>query len=81
MRPRNVKPRKVKRTRRKPCQFCVDKVEQIDYKAHQRLRKFINDRGKMMPRKNSGSCARHQRMLSIAIKRARYIALLPFVSE
>ena len=70
-----------RRTRRKPCMFCVDHIEHIDYKAFQRLRKFTSDRGKILPRKTSGVCAGHQRKLCDAIKRAREIALLPFVSE
>jgi small subunit ribosomal protein S18 len=70
-----------RRTRRRPCAFCVDKVQYIDYKAAQRLRKFVNDRGKMIPRKTTGTCAGHQRLLSTAIKRARVLALLPFTAE
>ncbi len=70
------------RRRRKVCQFCVDKVTTaIDYKDTVRLRKFITERGKIMPRRMSGVCARHQRDLSIAIKRARIVALLPYVSD
>ena len=70
-----------RRTRRKPCVFCVEKSDHIDYKAHQKLRRFTTDRGKIVPRKTSGTCATHQRMLAHAIKRAREIALLPFVAE
>ncbi len=70
-----------RRARRKPCAFCVEKAETIDYKAYQKLRKFITDRGKIVPRKTSGVCASHQRKLATAIKRARIIALLPFVAE
>lgn len=70
-----------KRTRRKPCAFCVEKSDHIDYKGFQKLRKFTSDRGKILPRKTSGTCASHQRMLSEAIKRAREIALLPYVAE
>jgi small subunit ribosomal protein S18 len=75
------KPGRYRRTRRKPCTFCVEKVTDIDYKAHQRLRKFISDRGKILPRKTSGTCAGHQRMLAAAIKRARVVALVPFTAE
>ena len=64
-RPRGRKPR------RKVCQFCVDKVEHIDYKDLARLRRFVTERGKILPRRMSGNCAKHQRQLSIAIKRAR----------
>ena len=70
-----------RRTRRKPCAFCVEKVVDIDYKAQQRLKKFISDRGKILPRKTTGTCAGHQRLLGTAIKRARVIALLPFTAE
>jgi small subunit ribosomal protein S18 len=69
------------RRRRKVCQFCVDKMNTIDYKDTVRLRKYITERGKIMPRRMSGVCARHQRDLSIAIKRARIVALLPYVSD
>ena len=74
-RPRGRKPR------RKVCSFCVDKVEYIDYKDVNRLRRFINERGKIIPRRMSGNCAKHQRQLSEAIKRARAIALMPFSVE
>ena len=74
-RPRGRKPR------RKVCQFCVDKVESIDYKDVARLRRFMSERAKILPRRVTGTCARHQRELTVAIKRARQIALLPFVSE
>ncbi|MEL7601983.1 MAG: 30S ribosomal protein S18 [Bacillota bacterium] len=67
--------------RRKVCQFCVDKMEHIDYKDTARLRKCITERGKIMPRRMSGVCAKHQRELAIAIKRARVVALLPYVSD
>jgi small subunit ribosomal protein S18 len=70
-----------RRTKRKPCLFCVEKTDDIDYKAHQKLRKFISDRGKIVPRRTSGTCAGHQRLLADAIKRAREIALLPFTAE
>ena len=63
--------------RRKVCSFCVDKVETIDYKDVPRLRKFIYDRSKILPRRVTGTCAAHQRELTTAIKRARHVALLP----
>ena len=69
------------RKRRKVCQFCVDKVQDIDYKDVTRLRKCISERSKILPRRTTGVCARHQRRLMIAIKRARQIALLPYVSD
>jgi small subunit ribosomal protein S18 len=70
-----------RKSRRKVCQFCVDKMEHIDYKDTARLRKCITERGKIMPRRMSGVCAKHQRELAIAIKRARVVALLPYVSD
>lgn len=70
-----------RRPRRKVCQFCVDKVQHIDYKDTPRLRRFVTDRGKILPRRMSGNCAKHQRQLSIAIKRARHVALLPFRAD
>ena len=67
--------------RRKVCQFCVDKIDSIDYKDVARLRRFMSERAKILPRRVTGTCARHQRDLTVAIKRARQIALLPFVRE
>ena len=67
--------------RRKVCQFCVDKVDTVDYKDGSRLRRFISDRGKIEPRRKTGTCARHQRRLTIAIKRARHLALLPYTGS
>jgi small subunit ribosomal protein S18 len=66
--------------RRKSCHFCETKVT-IDYKDEQQLRRFTNDRGKILPRRVSGSCARHQRELSVAIKRGRFLALIPYVPD
>jgi len=70
-----------RRMRRKVCAFCADKVEQIDYKDVNRLRKFISERGKILPKRMTGNCAKHQRELTVAIKRARHIALLPFIVD
>ena len=67
--------------RKKVCQFCVDKCECIDYKDAAKLRRFISERSKILPRRPTGTCAMHQRQLTEAIKRARQIALLPFVTE
>ena len=67
--------------RRKVCSFCVDKVETIDYKDVPRLRKFISDRSKILPRRVTGTCAAHQREMTTAIKRARHVALLPYTSD
>ncbi|MCI9272653.1 MAG: 30S ribosomal protein S18 [Clostridiales bacterium] len=67
--------------RKKVCGFCVDKVESIDYKDIARLRRFISERAKILPRRVTGTCAHHQRELTVAIKRARHLALLPFSSD
>ena len=65
--------------RRKICSFCADKVETIDYKDPAKLRSYVSNRGKIEPRRKTGTCARHQRILTLAIKRARHLALLPYV--
>lgn len=70
-----------KSSRKKVCVFCQEKVEVIDYKDVARLKKFITEGGKIVPRRMSGTCAKHQRELSKAIKRARVAALLPFKGE
>lgn len=70
-----------RRPRRKVCAFCVDKVEKIDYKDAAKLRRFTTERGKILPRRISGNCAKHQRQVTVAIKRARNIALLPFTAD
>ena len=67
--------------RKKVCQFCADKSEHIDYKDTAKLRRFLSERGKILPRRISGNCAKHQRQVTVAIKRARNIALLPFTAE
>jgi small subunit ribosomal protein S18 len=67
--------------RKKICRFCSDKITDIDYKDIKRLRNLITERGKIIPRRISGNCARHQRQLGTAIKRARNIALIPFTAE
>ena len=66
--------------RRKICKFCADKVDLVDYKDVRRLRSFVSERGKIIPRRISGSCARHQRALTHAIKQARTVALLPYLA-
>ena len=66
------------RRRRKVCNFCVDKAESIDYKEVNRLRRYLSERAKIEPRRKTGTCARHQRMLTTALKRARHVALLPY---
>lgn len=70
-----------RRSRKKVCSFCVDRVEHIDYKDTVRLRKYISERAKIIPRRVTGTCAFHQRELTAAIKRARHVALLPFISD
>ena len=67
--------------RKKVCRFCVDKVDDINYKDVRMLSAFISERGKIVPRRISGNCAKHQRLLTTAVKRARIIAFLPYVSE
>ena len=71
----------LRRRRRKVCSFCVDRVEHIDYKDTVRLNKYISDRAKILPRRMTGTCARHQRVLTTAIKRARQVALLPYAAD
>lgn len=78
---RAERPVRNRRAKRKVCMFCVDKVESIDYKDTAKLRKYVTERGKIVPRRISGNCAKHQRQLTEAIKRARHIALLPYVAE
>lgn len=70
-----------KMPRRKVCAFCQEKIDEIDYKDVNRLKKFISEGGKILPRRMSGTCAAHQRLLATAIKRARIAALLPFKGE
>ena len=71
----------IKRQRRKACAFCVDKIEHIDYKDVAKLRRFVSERAKILPRRITGTCAKHQRELTVAIKRARHIALIPYTTE
>jgi small subunit ribosomal protein S18 len=68
------------RSRRKVCAFCVDHVREIDYKDVSRLRRYLSDRGKIEPRRKTGTCAKHQRRLSVALKNARFMALLPYTA-
>lgn len=67
--------------RRRVCAFCVEKVKAIDYKDPGKIRRYISDRGKIEPRRRSGVCAKHQRYLAVALKRARHLALLPYTQE
>src|SRR5438132_11081558 len=71
----------MRRPRRKVCTFCVDKVQRIDYKDVGRIRRYISDRGQIDPRRRSGTCAKHQRMLTTALKRARLMAMLPYTAD
>jgi small subunit ribosomal protein S18 len=78
---RRKKRAKLLARRKKPCRFCIEKVEKIDYKDVAVLRRFLTDRGKIFPRRTSANCAKHQRQLATAIKRARYMAMLRYVVE
>lgn len=77
----NVRREKGRKSRKRVCSFCVDKIDAVDYKDVARLRRYITERGKIIPRRISGNCARHQRQVTSAIKRARLVALLPFSTE
>ncbi|MGH7881851.1 MAG: 30S ribosomal protein S18 [Candidatus Dormibacteraceae bacterium] len=70
-----------KHSRRKVCAFCVEHLDNIDYKEVNRLRRFLSERAKILPRRVTGTCARHQRTLTVALKRARHIALLPYAAD
>lgn len=72
---------RMRRPKKKICSFCIDKAAEIDYKDLPKMKKFVSERGKILPRRISGNCAKHQRMLTISIKRARHIALLPYTTD
>ena len=78
---KNERPFRARKAKKKVCQFCVDKVQDIDYKDVAKLRRYVSERAKILPRRITGTCAKHQRQLTSAIKRARHIALLPFSAE
>lgn len=80
-RERSDKPFRNRKAKKKVCNFCVDKVESIDYKDVAKLRRYISERAKILPRRVTGTCAKHQRQLTLAIKKARHIALLPYSAE
>ena len=80
-RPEREDPRGGRKGRKKGCSFRVDRAEVIDYKDVAKLRRFISERGKILPRRVTGTCAYHQRALTVAIKRARHLALLPYTSD
>ena len=69
------------RRRKKVCVFCADKIDYIDYKDTVRLKKCVSERAKILPRRISGACAKHQRQLTVAIKRARHVALMPYIGD
>ena len=73
--------RRNRKSRKKVCAFCMDKIENIDYKDVPRLKRYLSDRAKIIPRRVTGTCARHQRQLTVAVKRARHLAFLPYVGE
>ena len=75
------KPFRPGKKRKKVCNFCVEKSESIDFKDVAKLRKYVSERSKILPRRITGTCAKHQRELTLAIKRARHIALLPYISD
>ena len=75
------RPNNHRKPRRKVCGFCVDKVENIDYKDIARLRRYMSERAKILPRRVTGTCAAHQRELTVAIKRARHLALISYISD
>ncbi len=79
-RPNNVMRKRVRR-RKRVCNFCVEKATTIDYKDTNKLKKYVSERGKILPRRVTGNCAKHQRKVTTAIKRARHIAILPYVAE
>lgn len=80
-RPERDNRRDARKGRKKVCSFCVDKVAVIDYKDYPKLRRYISERSKILPRRVTGTCARHQRDLTTAIKRARHLALLPYSND
>lgn len=81
MEDKNVKRPVKKMPRKKVCIFCVEKVDELDYKDVAKLRKFITEKGKILPRRMSGVCAKHQRMVATAVKRARVMALIPYRAD
>lgn len=80
-RDRDGRPQKGRKGRKKVCAFCVDRIYNIDYKDVPRLKRYLSERAKIIPRRVTGTCAHHQRQLTLSIKRARHIALLPYVSD
>ncbi len=70
-----------RKPKKKICSFCVEKIDDVDYKQYEKLKRFVTERGKVLPRRISGNCAKHQRQLTRAIKKARIMALMPFSME
>ena len=70
-----------RRPRKKVCSFCMEKIDEIDYKDVDKLKKYVSDKGKILPRRATGACAKHQRDITLAVKRARQIAVLPYTAE
>ena len=73
--------KRINRRRKKVCVFCADTTTAIDYKDVNKLKRFVSERGKILPRRITGNCAKHQRALTVAVKRARHIALMPYVQD
>jgi len=80
-RDRRAKPGAIGTTRRRPCYYCSEKIDDVDYKASTVLRRFVSDRGKIRSRRVTGACRRHQRQVAVAVKRARQMALLPYADR
>ena len=78
---KSERPFRARKAKKKVCQFCVDKAMDIDYKDVAKLRRYTSERAKILPRRVTGTCAKHQRLLTIAIKRARHIALMPYSAD
>ena len=81
MEDKNVKRPVKKMPRKKVCIFCVEKVDELDYKDVAKLKKFITEKGKILPRRITGNCAKHQRALTVAVKRARHVAIMPYTTD
>lgn len=72
---------RMRRAKKKVCSFCAEKATEIDYKEVNKIRKYVSEKGKILPRRITGCCAKHQRQVTVAIKRARHIALLPYTTD
>lgn len=77
----SAKDKPFRRPKKKVCQFCADKTQEIDYKDYEKIKKFVSEKGKILPRRVTGTCALHQRKVTEAVKRARTIAILPYTAE